>query len=219
MSRDTGHSTSQPLPPAATLRLVPRPKGDDALVNGLKRGDPDAARELFERFSRRIEGLVWRLLGPDAEHDDVVQQVYLAIARSIAKLRDPGALESWIVSVTMNTVRREIRSRSRRPRLEIVDSAAERVAQHTSPSARPDDLAFTTAFYRVLDQLQTRDRLVLVLRYLEGEPLVGVAAACGCSLATAKRRLRRARRRFRKRAEGDFWLSTWAARLEGGDHA
>jgi RNA polymerase sigma-70 factor (ECF subfamily) len=62
-----------------------------------------------------------------------------------------------------------------------------------APGATAEERAILSRLYEVLDGLPTDQRLAWSLRYLEGEPLDAVAAACGCSLATAKRRVSAAR--------------------------
>src|ERR1041384_6408769 len=98
--------------------------GTDAGLLWLARhGDPAAAaRAVYSRFSNDVNRLVWRVLGADAEHDDVVHQVFVNVMGGLHKVRDPEALSVWMGSVCVKTVRSEIRRRRRR-RFFLLDSA------------------------------------------------------------------------------------------------
>jgi len=169
------------------------------LVCGLREGDPSAASAFHRQYGARISRWVWRLLGGDPEHDDVVHQVFVNILSSIGKLRDVEALDAWVDSVTIRTVRKEIRSR-RYGRFVVARSeTVDRAADPNHPARQ----AHVRRFYQLLNQLRPEDRIVLVLRHLEGCTLEEVAAANGYSLATAKRRIARATRAFKKRAIQD----------------
>ena len=84
------------------------------LMDGLLTGDVEAAAVLFDRYGAMVNHLVWRLMGPDSEHDDVVQNVFSTALSSIAKLKDPNAMGQWISGIAVNTFRREIRTRKYR---------------------------------------------------------------------------------------------------------
>jgi RNA polymerase sigma-70 factor, ECF subfamily len=169
------------------------------MVNGLCRGEASAAAAFHRRYGSRISRWVWRLLGGDPEHDDVVHQVFVNILSSIGKLRDPDALDSWVDSVTIRTVRKEIRARRYRRFIVARADAAEFAVDPSHPARQ----THVRRFYQLLAQLKPDDRIVLVLRHLEGCTLDEVARAGGYSLATAKRRLKRATRAFRKLAIQD----------------
>jgi RNA polymerase sigma-70 factor (ECF subfamily) len=185
------------------------------LVDGLVSGDPEAGNALFAVFGDRVNRLVWRLLGADRDHDDVVQQVFIAILESVERLRSPDALEAWITRVTVNTVRKEIRRRQRR-RLWFSPSEP---PDAPDPGIDSDERLVLRQFYRVLSDMRTDDRVVFTLRFVEAYTLPEIAAACDCSLATVKRRLTRARKRFETRARQDFVLAAALGAQDGAGSA
>jgi RNA polymerase sigma-70 factor (ECF subfamily) len=67
--------------------------------------------------------------------------------------------------------------------------------------------------YALLDAIPADERIAFALRYVDGMELTEAAAACGCSLATVKRRISRAEQKFVELARGDALLSE---RIEGG---
>src|SRR5687767_3895277 len=70
-------------------------------------GDPRTGTILFDRCEAQVNRLVWRVLGADEEHDDLVQQVFVALLAGLRRVRDPAALHGWVAAVTINTVRSE----------------------------------------------------------------------------------------------------------------
>src|SRR5438552_13497794 len=87
--------------------------GTDAELLSLARhGDSAAAaRAAYNRFSEDVNRLVWRVLGADAEHDDVVHQVFVHIIAGLSSVREAETLPAWMASVCVKTVRSEIRRR------------------------------------------------------------------------------------------------------------
>jgi RNA polymerase sigma-70 factor (ECF subfamily) len=190
---------SQPRYRESVVQLPRRAASCEEIVAGLRQNDPAAAAALYDRFADKVNSKVWRLLGADADHDDVVHQVFLHVLSGIHKLKNPSSLEEWINGIAVNTVRREIRSRKYRRILIPMASPPETVAVGSDPDAS----LFAVRFFAALRELRTDDYIIFVLRFVEGGSLSEVAAAGGVSLSTAKRRLGRARKEFLKRAAKD----------------
>ena len=82
------------------LRVVEGEKSQSAeVLTRIKQGGKDGAAVLFNEFGEGIDRLVWRLLGADDEHNDVVNQVYVEIMSCIDRVRHAEALGAWIRSV------------------------------------------------------------------------------------------------------------------------
>jgi RNA polymerase sigma-70 factor (ECF subfamily) len=190
-----------------TSNVVPlkrRPLENETLISGVLAGDRIAAAQFHDRYGERVNRWVWRLLGADRDHEDVVQQVFIGILSSIGKIKNAAALDSWVDSVTIRTVRKEIRKRTIKRTLFIAASSVE------MDNARDRKSAFKQAhiqsFYKVLQKMPADDRIIFVLRHLEGQSLEEIALFGNYSLSTAKRRLKRAKSTFSKRAAKDFVL-------------
>jgi RNA polymerase sigma-70 factor (ECF subfamily) len=164
------------------LRVVPLP-ADGAADSSLDGLDLDS---LFRRYSPYVAAVAHRLLGRD-DDVDTVQEVFLAAVRGVGQLRDPAAVKGWLARVTVRAARARIRKRSLR-RLVGFDEPAvyERVADS---GATAEERALLARVYRVLEGMPANQRIAWALRHIEGEPLESVASLCGCSLATAKRRI------------------------------
>jgi len=169
----------------------------EQIVSGLLERDPAAGREFFDRFSRHVNRLVWRMLGACSEHDDVVQQVFVNAFAGIHQLRDPQRLESWLVGIAVNTVRHELRSRKFRRFFVILGLADDQLGSELDPERQ----AIASEFYQMMGQFHPEERLVFVLCMVEGMTQPEAAAACGISLSTCKRRLARASQKAAKLAK------------------
>ena len=190
--------------------------GTDAELLWLARhGDPAAAaRAVYGRFSEDVNRLVWRVLGADSEHDDVVHQVFVHIIAGLSRVREPDTLPAWMASVCVKTVRSEIRRRRVRRFFHIGSSDIGNVA---APVEDHEARNLLEKVYSVLDALPVDERIAFTLRYIDERPLLEVAEVCDCSLATVKRRIARAEQRFARLANRDPALAERLLRGRGSD--
>ena len=147
-------------------------------------GDLDA---LYRRYAPYVAAVAHRLLGRDHEVEDTVQEVFVAAIRGLSQLREPGAAKAWLARVCVRTAHRKLRKR----RVLTVFGLSEPCTYETvaDPAASPEDRALVARVYGALDTLPPRERVAWSLRHIEGERLDDIATLCGCSLATAKRRI------------------------------
>jgi RNA polymerase sigma-70 factor (ECF subfamily) len=168
------------------------PTADAELVARVARGETAATNELFTRFAPDVNRMVWKLLGADPEHDDIVHEVFVAALAQIlsgARPEQPGA---WILGIAVHRVRNEFRKRSVRRR--FVELVAPILPRTVQPDVEGSDLL--RHLYALLDRLSPADRLAFSLRYFDRRSLAETAEICGCSISTAKRRISHARARL-----------------------
>ncbi|MEP7049828.1 MAG: sigma-70 family RNA polymerase sigma factor [Pseudomonadota bacterium] len=182
----------------AELRPAPAHENDADLVSALRRGEAGAAGRIYDRHSASVHGMVYRLLGREAELDDIVQEVFIYALHSIDKLRDPAALKSWLLGIAVGKVRSHLRWRFRRRWLAFLPH--DQVPEPAVPVDEPDaDLV--SQVRGILDNLPAEERVALVVHRIEGLSLQEAAAASGMSLSTFKRRLAKGEARFRALAK------------------
>lgn len=175
------------------LHIVPAPPLGEA---------PLTFEQIYRRYSRYVAAVVLRLDPGVPDLDDVVQDVFLAAAGGLRRLRDPGATKPWLATTAVHMVRRRLRLRRMwrwlgigeddRPPAALVDAGT-----------NPLDRLLLGRVYQVLDGLAVDDRVAFVLHCIEGETLEAVARICRCSLATTKRRVARAQRAIDQLAGSD----------------
>jgi RNA polymerase sigma-70 factor, ECF subfamily len=193
--------------PAGRILRLPLPDSDAGLVAAVRAGRADAHEELVRRCGPDVERVLFRVLGPDSEMEDLAHEIFIAAFQCLDQLREPKALRSWLVGIAVRKARKLI---GRRKRWSFVRNVAptdlpERAA---STSSAEINEAFRTT-YRLMGELPVDDRIAFALRYVEGMELTAVADATAVSLATAKRRVARARRRFVQLAQKSDVLAPW----------
>jgi RNA polymerase sigma-70 factor, ECF subfamily len=172
-----------------TLRLVENDQGKASLD------------DIYRRYCRYVAAVILRLEGRCDDIDDLVQDVFVEAARGIRRLREPAAIKGWLATIAVRTVRRRLRLR-RVWRFFGLDRDMDSVGLIDS-AASPVDRLLLRAVYRVLDDMPVEDRLAFGLHHIEGEKMEDVARLCGCSFATAKRRVARAQRLIEARLSDD----------------
>ena len=191
----------------AQIRALPVAFADDqALVRGLCDGHPAAARVLWDRFAVLVRRLLQRTLARD-DVDDAVQDSFIRLYTLLPRLRDPNKLRSFVVGVTMRVAREQIRHRRIRRWLRFMPEVPERPRSGADYDAA-EALAHLDA---LLQRLDADTRIVFVLRFIEDVPTSEIAEVLDCSLATAKRRVRRARSKVERIAANDATLSHFMA--------
>jgi RNA polymerase sigma-70 factor (ECF subfamily) len=177
------------------VALRDEPIGDAELVVRARGGDRWAEEVLFRRHFGAVTGTAARLLGDRHEAEDVVQDTFHTAISELAKLREPAAFRAWLVQITVREVHRRFRRRRllRALGFDTADPEAG-IARQLSADASPELRVELMLLDRVIATLPTAERIAWTLRCVEGLRLEEVAAACGCSLATAKRRISAAHR-------------------------
>jgi RNA polymerase sigma-70 factor, ECF subfamily len=165
-----------------------------ALVARCRDGDPDAFRELFRAHRDDVARLVHRMTGSRADLEDLVQEVFLQVHRSIADFRGDARFSTWLYRLTVNVVLMHRRSAKSRPHL-IAEEAAE---PPKDPRLLPDEQVArgrrVAAFYRVIDRLSDKKRSVFVLHEVEGLSPAEIAKIVDAPVLTVRTRLFYARR-------------------------
>jgi RNA polymerase sigma-70 factor (ECF subfamily) len=162
----------------------------------------------YEQYQSLVRGLVVKSLGPREDVEDVVSDVFLRFLENARRIRTAQGVRSYLVSITMNSVRQEARKRKRRAlfqRFFLVSDEVERRPGLDDPRAK----AALIQLSRILDELSVNDRAAFVLRCMEGLPIVEVAETLKISHSTAKRRARRASERVLKRVSRNALLADY----------
>src|SRR5262245_37865492 len=174
---------------------------DIALARALMEGTNQAAEMAWERYAPLVHRIVSRAIGPDAEVEDVTQEIFYRLFSRIGTLRKPEALRSFVISFAIRIVKWELRRRRARRWLTLSETGD--VPDEQLQVMDAESRYSLRRLYSLLDRLSTRERLVLVLRHVEGMTLEEIAEAMELSLATVKRGLRRASLRVSQMVDSD----------------
>jgi len=164
-----------------------------ALVKRCLRGDPEAVRALVERFQSEVFGLCVRMLNHRHDAEDVSQEVFLRVFRSLRRWDSTRPLKPWIMGIAVNRCRTWMVQRSRRP--ELVDHL-----QETAPTRPTDDVAeLASEIQAAVRELRVEYRSVFILFHEQGQPYEEIAQALKRPVGTIKTWLHRARREVLER--------------------
>jgi len=163
-------------------------------VERCQSGDAEAFRELFRTHRQDVARLAQRMLGRRTDLEDIVQEVFLQVHRSIRDFRHGARFSTWLYRVTVNVVLMHRRAAKSRP---VFGEAPEHLAA-VDQGARADEQLErqrrVQAFHRLLDRLSEKKRLVFVLHELEGLAPGEIAKIVGSPVLTVRTRLFYARR-------------------------
>lgn len=194
---------------------APAESGDAELVERCQAGDTTAFTLLFRRHSGLVTGLVHRMLGPSPDLEDLVQEVFLQVIRSLGGFRDEARFSTWLYRVAVNVVLMHRRAQGRRPRL--VDEEQAPPAPDSGPlgEAALETRFRVQAFYRLLERLSDKKRAVFVLHELEGLTPARIGEIVGAPVLTVRTRLFYARRELLSWLEEEPELAAVLAEVQG----
>jgi RNA polymerase sigma-70 factor (ECF subfamily) len=157
---------------------------------------PDALDCLVAEHAPQVTRLVRRLLGWPGDVDDVVQDVFVAALRGLARFDRRSALSTWLTRIAINCCRSHQRRSAIRRWLPLRAVVDELPAVAADPAEKSTDEETQGQVRAAIRQLPARDREVIVLRYLEERSIDEIAGLCGSSNGAIEVRLSRARRKL-----------------------
>jgi RNA polymerase sigma-70 factor (ECF subfamily) len=167
----------------------------ESLLARAASGDRAAFREVYRRHRADVARLVFRMLGPRSDTEDVIQEVFFQVFRSLKDFRGQSKFTTWLHRVTVNVVLMHRRAAKSRP--VFADEPIED-GQLNADAVLPDeDFARRErmrAFSRLLDRLAEKKRVVFILHELEGLAPTEIAKIVGAPVLTVRTRLFYARR-------------------------
>ena len=163
---------------------------DELLALRCQRGEAAAFAELIAEFERPLLYYLRKVLGDEDRAYDVLQELWLKVVRTIRQLVEPAALRVWLYRAAHGLAvdqirRRQVRQAAEQEHAMAVDAAGLE-PEFTAVDAQ--------AIHRALDELEAREREVVVLFFLESMSLEEIADVVGRPVGTVKSRLHYAKR-------------------------
>lgn len=180
------------------------------LVRKLRERDEKAFRELLEQYGDRVYNLTYRMLGDRQEAEDVSQEVFITVFKSIDSFRGDSKLSTWLYRVTANHCKNRIKYLARRhdrAKAEYDDGIDRDTAGAAytapTPSRKPDEqmqgMELELQLEAAIATLDEEHRLLVVLRDVEELSYDEICQITGLPEGTVKSRLHRARLALRKK--------------------
>lgn len=197
----TAAATAAVLKPAAG-KAAGAPD-DPQLVRSAQAGDKEAFEELVRRHQHRVFAVAGGILRRREDVEDIAQQVFIKAYFSLKRFDQRAAFSTWLYKITVNECWDLLRKKKVRPLLYESDLNKEQ-AQQFSASERlesgaqdvSDKLEAQQRVERLLQGLDERDRMMLILKEVEGFAIEEIAEILELNANTVKVRLFRARRRI-----------------------
>ena len=152
----------------------------------------DVVEELSEPLRRYLE----RLVGNRATADDLLQETLLKIARALPGFERRSSVKTWAFTIATRVATDHFRRPQNRAQMVAVDETTHIDDAETEQRLVIDEMS--SCVREVIDSLPEDYRTALVLHDLEGQTAAQVAEIVGCSIATAKIRIHRGRRRLKQ---------------------
>ena len=179
-----------------------------SLLRRLRDRDERAFRELLDSHRDRVFNITFRMLGNRAEAEDVAQEVFITVFKTIDTFREEAKFSTWLYRVTVNHCKNRIKYLARRHdrKREELNETSEHVngvAQPSLRAAQPDraleGVQMEVLLQEAIADLEPEHREVVILRDVEDLSIEEICEITGLPDGTVKSRLHRARLVLRKR--------------------
>lgn len=165
------------------------------MVVRARAGDERAMRQIYRLHQARVRGHLHRLLGDDADVDDVLQTVFSRAFAALDRFKGESTLRTWLYRITANTTHNLLRKRYRQAR---VRRAFGQFVNATGSSVPPSRMQARDEARRALASLPPDLQEIFVLYHYEGLTLQEISDVQSRPISTIGDRLTRARKRLKK---------------------
>jgi RNA polymerase sigma-70 factor, ECF subfamily len=162
---------------------------------------PPSWEEIVREHSTRVFRLAYRLTGNKHDAEDLTQDVFVRVFRSLSSY-SPGTFEGWLHRITTNLFLDRVRRKQRIRFDALPEDAADRLqGREPTPATAFDDQLLEADIQNALDALSPEYRAAVVLCDIEGLTYEEVAATLGVKLGTVRSRIHRGRAQLRRALE------------------
>jgi RNA polymerase sigma factor (sigma-70 family) len=169
----------------------------EALLARARTGDPEAFEGLYRAFESPVYNLARRICRTAEDAEDVMQETFFEVCRSIGQFRGQGSLWGWIRTIAASKALMRLRRNKYRDTDELHDEVV---------AVRREDTALRMDLEAALERLSETSRAVVWLHDVEGYTHEEIAAMMGKTVSFSKSQLARAHARLK------LWLGEEAAR-------
>ena len=186
--------TTETIPNACAHDLT---LDESATIELAKSGDKTAYKQLYDMHVSKVHGLACRLMGEASAAEDVTQEVFIRVWRSLKNFKGESQFSTWLHRITSNTAVDQLRKQ--RSWLQLVFSRAEDVASHSNEG----DFADNRDLEKLIARLPERARIVFVLHTIEGYRHDEIADITRMAVGSSKAQLNRAKKLLREWLHND----------------
>lgn len=187
---------------------------DEILVREMKEGNQEAFNTIAELYQRKIYALAFNMTRNAMDAQDVAQEVLLSIFKKIHTFQGKSAFSSWVYRITLNATYMKLRNKKKEQYVSLDDympsfnSTGFQNEKITDWSESTESLLFTNEtremIQKAVDMLPEKEKIVFILRDVEGLSTEKVGEILDLTIAAVKSRLHRARLFLRKKLSTYF---------------
>ena len=170
---------------------VPLEQPDPAILKAAQRGDEQAFAWIFEAYRRPIHSYVSRMLNDDLVAEDITQEIFMRVHRSLARFDRRSLFTSWLFQIAKNRIVDEHRARARRPTTHLEPDALSVDSRTAEPSGETREIV--SAIWQAVGTLDGRLKNALLLRDVAGLSYLEIAEVLEIDIGNVKWRIFKAR--------------------------
>jgi len=172
---------------------------DDTLnIERAKAGDLQAFDLIVKRYAEQVYRIGLRMTNNRDDAEDIQQETFLRVYRHLHRFRSDSSFSTWLSSIAVNVCLTHRQKAAQHPTVQLVDdweahADVEQTVEHELLAGAEADRV-----QRILSLLAPQDRVVLILKYVEGFSHEEIAATLNCSSGSCRSRLHRAKKLFQE---------------------
>lgn len=195
--------------------MTPEVPADDVeLAARCAAGERDAQRTLFRDYRERVHATLYRIMGSNRDLEDLIQDAFLQVFRSIHSYRGEARLGTWISRITTRVAYAFLARRG--PVAVALEAVPDPPAEEPGAEQRAVAREAMRRVYAVLDRIDAKHRIAFSLHVIDGQSIREVAELTESSVTAVKTRIWRARKELDKRAAKDPLLAEFLGGKETG---
>ena len=185
---------------------------EQVLVDRISSGDSAAFQEFVDRYKKKIYYIAYDITGDHDDAEDVSQEVFIKVFRSLKTFRRNAKISSWLYQISVNASIDLLRKKSSKPEKSMDDIERADIQENLpgigtraqNPERSAEDLIIQKHISEALQKVSPKERSVFVMRHYNELKIREIAEILGVSPGTVKALFYRATRKLRK--ELSFYL-------------
>jgi RNA polymerase sigma-70 factor (ECF subfamily) len=181
-------------------------QNEQFLVDRFCGGDNDAFLELVSQYKKKIYYLAYDIMGDHQEAEDISQEVFIKMFRSLKNFRRDAKMSSWLYQITVNASIDSLRKKSSKPKrsidefdhLHIQEGLTTGVSHNFDPVSSAESSQIQNHISQALKKITPKERTVFVMRHYNDLKLSEIAEILNVTIGTVKSLLFRAIKKLRK---------------------
>lgn len=175
---------------------------DTVAIQRVLDGDGDGFRVLVDRYSQALFRLAYRMMGSEADAEDVVQETFVRAYRNLASYDGRASFSTWLYRIATNYSLDLLEARKRRGQAPLEDEEGAGASRVIAATPAPDRQAMSGEISRRLNaamaQLSARERTAFVLRHFEEQSIYEISQTLGIGESATKHSVFRAVQKLRQ---------------------